>query len=364
MTLETIASKTLDFYAPRFEVVIEDQRLPVNISKVIQEVSVEEEKDKASRFSITVSVEPDREKGGFKWLDDPLFKEGNKTSIRMGYGSDLTTMVHGRIEELESSFFSGDAPTLTVSGYDVSCELRKKSGEKTFRNKSYGEIVKEIADLGGLQATIDPTNRYEEVIRKKSDTSYYRFIKEVLAANLRYEFLIDREGKLIFVKPKDEETEIVTLSWEKDLISFNPRMRLTDLVSEVEVRGHNPEDPKNPIIGRAPAGSETQQERGRKTGSRIASEMCSNSKRVVTTRRPITRSQADTLAASILNQASDTLLTGGGECIGIPQIKPLAAIRLENLGTRFSGKYYVVGCTHTIGDNGYRTRFTVKRNAA
>ena len=363
MALEKISLETLNFYAPRFEVKIEGKKVPVNISKIIKEARVEEEKDKASRFSLTVSVKYDLEKGGFKWLDDPLFKEGNKVSIKMGYSNNMHTVITGRIYELESSFFSGDAPTLTISGYDVSCDLRRKSGEKTFRDKSYSEIVQEIAG-NEFQTIIDPTEKFEGVIRKNSDTSYYQFIKEDLARRADYEFRIDRDNKLYFIKPKDDTTEIVTLEWGKDLISFNPRMRLSELVTEVEVRGHNPQDPNSPIVGRAPSGSERPQERGRRTGSQIASQFCPEAKKVVTLRRPVSQRQAETISLSVLNEASDTLFTGNGECIGIPQIKPLVAIRLEKLGKRFGGKYYVVSATHAINDSGYRTSFTVKRNAA
>ncbi len=364
MALEIISKETLDFYAPRFEVEIERKKIPINISKIIKDVKVEESKDKASTFSLTVSVEYDTKKGGFKWLDDPLFKEGNKVSIKMGYGSNTHTMITGRIYEISSSFFSGDAPTLTLTGYDHSCELRRRSGERTFRDKKYSEIVQEIAgDTGFQNPIIDPTGKFESVIRKDSDKSYYQFIKEDLAANVRYEFGIDRDNRLYFIKPKDDKTEIVTLEWGKDLISFNPRMRLSELVTEVEVRGHNPQDPNSPIVETATAGSEQPQERGRRTGSQLAGELCPESKRVVTIRAPVSKGQAKAIALSILNEASDTLFTGSGECIGIPQIKPLVAIRLEKLGDRFSGKYYVESVTHTLNDSGYRTSFTVKRNA-
>ncbi len=69
------------------------------------------------------------------------------------------------------------------------------------------------------------------------------------------------------------------------------------------------------------------------------------------------------MALAELNKASDSLIEGEGECIGIPQIRTGVTICLEKLGKRFSGKYYVKGTTHTINSSGYRTRFSVKRNA-
>ncbi len=72
---------------------------------------------------------------------------------------------------------------------------------------------------------------------------------------------------------------------------------------------------------------------------------------------------ADSIARAELNRASDTFIKGDLECIGIPQIRAGEAIRLEKMGARFSGKYYIIGTTHTINASGYRTKISVKRNA-
>jgi phage protein D len=72
---------------------------------------------------------------------------------------------------------------------------------------------------------------------------------------------------------------------------------------------------------------------------------------------------ANAIAQSELNKANDTLIEGDGVCIGMPQIRPGVNIRLERMGKKFSGKYYVKETTHTIDNSGYRTNFKVKRNA-
>ena len=56
-------------------------------------------------------------------------------------------------------------------------------------------------------------------------------------------------------------------------------------------------------------------------------------------------------------------MKGNAECIGIPQIEPMRTIKLENLGKRFSGRYYITSATHTINDSGYRTSFSVSKNS-
>lgn len=364
MAEKKLKLETIDFYAPRFEVEIEGKKIPYTISKIIKEVRVEEVKNLASRFSIIVNDEYDTKKGEFKGLaEDSIFEEGNEVTIKMGYGSKkLPTMLIGRIDELESNFFSGDAPTLTLSGFDFSCEFRKPSkAGPPFPKMSYSKIVEKIVKKYKFPFEIEHTEKLDKVISKKNDISDYKFIME-LAKKCSREFGIDRET-LYFVKSQADKDEIVTLEWGKHLISFNPRMRLSALYSKVEVRGHNSNDPKKPISGTANPGDESVKDKKGKTGSQIANELCPESKKVVTVINPISNEQAKEIALSIFNKASDTLFTGSGECIGIPQIKPQVAIRIENVGKRFCGKYYVESATHVINDSGYRTSFKVNKNS-
>jgi phage protein D len=132
------------------------------------------------------------------------------------------------------------------------------------------------------------------------------------------------------------------------------------VLSEVEVRGHNPRDPGSPIIGRATAGSELSQESGKKPASQACPTV---SKRIITNVIVTSVNHANAIAKSALNNASASFIEGTVESIGIQQIKPGVNIKLEKMGKRFSGKYYVLETTHTINDNGYKTSFKVSRNA-
>ena len=64
-----------------------------------------------------------------------------------------------------------------------------------------------------------------------------------------------------------------------------------------------------------------------------------------------------------MTKASDTLVEGEVESIGLPQIRTGVSVVLDKMGERFSGKYYVTETTHTINSSGYRTKFSVKSNS-
>jgi phage protein D len=54
-------------------------------------------------------------------------------------------------------------------------------------------------------------------------------------------------------------------------------------------------------------------------------------------------------------------LTGSGTAIGDPRIRAGKVIRLEGLGPDFSGDYRITNADHSIGGDGYRTHFKVRK---
>ncbi len=362
MDVVKLSRATMSFYAPRFEVEIENLRLSADMAKAVIDVSVDTKMDEGASFRMTIHDDFDMKTQTYRWLDHELFTPGNTVTIRMGYGSELTVMVMGNITRIEPSFFSGETPTIDISGQDLSYDsLKRSSPERTFLNESYSDIVRRVASEAGLTATVDETGVYEPFVRKNSNTTFYSFLKE-LARRAGFTLSVEQQT-LSFVKPRDDRKEVLTLELGKDIISFRPAMNTTGLYTEVEVRGHNPQDPSTPIVGRATAGSERSQEPERRTASQVVEQRHGAQRKVITNVIVNSVEHANAIASSLLNEASDTYIEGEAECVGLSQIKPGLTISLEKMGNRFSGKYYVKEATHTMNNSGYRTRFTVKRNA-
>jgi len=362
VALEKLSAKTFNFYAPRFRVKIEDEKLPPNIAMAIIDVSVDEKLDEGASFTMTIYDEFDMKSQTFKWLDHKLFNVGNKVAIEMGYENDLHTMVMGNITRIEPNFSVGETPTITIGGQDLSYDyLKRATPERTFVDKSYSDIVETIAKEAGMEFEVDTTGKYNRHLRKDSQTTYYAFIKD-LAEKSGYIFYVDRKT-IYFVKPKDDRKEVIKLTLGKDIINFRPLINTARQVTEVEVRGHNPRDPGTPLIGIAKAGEERNKKTGQETGSQITQKRHGSVKKVITNVIVNSVEHAKLIALAELNKASDTFITGEGECVGIPAIRPGVTIELEKMGTRFGGKYYVKGVKHTIGNNGYRTNFSVTKNS-
>lgn len=356
MTLETISKQNLNFYPPRFEVEIKDQKLDVSLSKKIINVEVTEKLDEGASFELTLRGEFDMDTKIFKLIDDSPFNVGNKVTIKIGYGSNLHTMVMGRITSFEPSFFSGDTPTLKIRGQDPSYDyIKRASPKKTFVEKTYSDIVRMIAQEAGLQCEVDNTGKFEKNITKNHTQTYYAFLKDI-KDKVGFNFYI-KEQKLYFVKPVHNKKEIFTLELGKDIVSFNPTMNTAGLLTKVEVRGHNPQDPNTSFIGEANAGSEL---------AALANKMGSKdlAKKVMTVDVVNSKEHAVAIAEAELAKANDTLFGGKVECIGLPQIRVGVNVKLGKVGKLFSQKYDVTETTHTINERGYITQFSIGHNSS
>ena len=65
----------------------------------------------------------------------------------------------------------------------------------------------------------------------------------------------------------------------------------------------------------------------------------------------------------LANKKYVELITGDGVSIGDPALRAGAVVEIAGLGSNFSGLYYIVRSTHSIGPGGYETGFSVRKNA-
>ncbi len=74
--------------------------------------------------------------------------------------------------------------------------------------------------------------------------------------------------------------------------------------------------------------------------------------------------EAEALAKSIMNQMSLEFVTGDVELPGNPLLAAGKVVEMKEFGARFSGKYLITQCTHSITPAafGYRTRLKIARS--
>jgi phage protein D len=171
-----------------------------------------------------------------------------------------------------------------------------------------------------------------------------------------------RPRHLYFTNPTDGRDgsvqRIYVFEWGKSLISFSPRLRVGQQVGEVTVRGWDPRT-KSPITYTARPSDllGVGQGGGGSSGPEMAAKRLSNKQDIVVDQPVTSVQEARDLALSRLRERSYEYLTGSGQVIGLPDLRPGDNVELQGLGRRFSGEFYVTKVEHAIGSNGYTTNF-------
>lgn len=351
-----------DYFAPRFRVELDGLAIPPD---GIISVEVDETLDAPAMATVTFNEYLDPASRAFRWLDSPQLVAGAELKVFLGYTGKVAAagepLFQGRLQTMMPAFQNSGVPSLVVQGYDHSHGLQKRKSNFSRVNGRASDAAAEIARRNGLDpAGVETTTTVHPSIRQGEDEVDLDFLRR-LAKDLGFEIFV-RGTTLYFRAPADGTTELLTFEWGRSLVSFTPRLSTAAQVNEVRVRGWNPAT-KERLEGKATVaelkalagGSSGVEQAGEGGGEPVV--------RSIEDRPVFSREEADGLARAELNRLNDGFITGTGETIGTPTLRPGITVAIGGIGKRFSGRYYVKGARHTLGDGGYRTTFEVRRNA-
>lgn len=198
-----------NYFAPAFRVQINGTKLPPDVSKNIQQVSVVSEPNTMDTFSLTLVNEYPK----LRWThssDATLFSQGSEVIISMGYGDDLQEMIDGEITQISPSFPESGTPVFSIDGHTRMHWLHGSRTTRSFQSMTDKQIVEKIAQEAGLQTQADETDVQHDYIMQANSTDL-EFIRD-RAAKIHFEVLV--KGKtLIFRKSNEASTAIYTFIW-------------------------------------------------------------------------------------------------------------------------------------------------------
>ena len=290
------------------------------------------------------------------WVDSQTFAEGKEVEISAApkEGGSASKLITGEITAIEPDFGLDGTPTLTVRGYDRSHRLHRGCHTRSFLQMTDSDIATRIAQEEGLRARVDSTREVHDYVFQNNQTNM-KFLHD-RAAGIGYELFI-QERTLHFCRPIEGEGPV--LEWGANLRSFRPRLTTAQQVSEVIVRGWDPEA-KREIIGRAIAGRGAPRIGEPRSGSQIAAEAFQQGRKQVVVDRPVkSQAQADSLAQVIFDQLASGFIKAKGVAFGDPRLKAGRVVSVNSIGDRFSGEYSLTATTHIYRAEEYTTSFSV-----
>lgn len=354
-----------NFYVPQFSVTVGGRTFE-EVDGVISDVSVDLALDKATAFSFTLNYPYNHERGEFEGLDWELFAPDQSVAIQMGYGSTEKPLLHrGHITSVKPSFPSGGSPTVSVNGYGLLHKLTKPpqpsagsaSWTHTWSDTPPHKVVQKVVEERGYPfddvKTVEASVTPAQIKQDESDHDLAFLLQ--LGEDYAYE-LFSWEGVLYFRPPRYDGPPDLTLSYGSSLESFSPEINEAGQVDKVEVRNWSAERGEE-IVGEATR-EEVEGESGGDGGGGAGEPTTE------TLRLPVRDTEeANARAKAVLANRLDGSVSGKGECIGLPEIRPGSRIEVAGLTDRFTNVYYVDSVTHRFGGSGYQTSFSVKRRA-
>lgn len=345
---------------PGLEVIINGSPLKATELAYVTRVVVDDAVDLPSMCTIELAG-ADTQGVRLPWIDDGRFDIGHTVEIKFGYGGKLEKLFAGEITGLEPEFSSSQLPSLGIRGFDRLYRLQRGRKSRTFVKQKDSDIASQIARDAGLTPQVTDSRVTHEHVFQHNQTDWEFLL--LRAKRIGYEIL-DADKKLHFRPVANDKSAALTLTFQNDLLEFRPRLTTSGQVSDVSVMGWSVKEKKQ-IVGRARAGDEVSKMGGQTTGGALANKAFGAAPEKIESSPMTTQAEADQVAQARINDASLGLIEGEGVCYGRTDLRAGKVIKVDGIGTRFDGLYYVTAAVHSYTlRNGYQTRFKVRRNAS
>jgi uncharacterized protein len=389
--MEQQSKDTRSFYAPQFQIRIENVGLKPNVLRDVMQLTYKDNINEIDSFEITVN-NWDAARRDFKYVGteqpqlldpdnpasrtDQIFDPCNKVvDIYMGYLDDkLTLMMRGNFTTLEPNFPAAGAPTLSVRGLNVLHELRRKQYTHSWPGLTDSEIAKDIESLKDKQ-----TGRKRFPIPIKIDENEAKdeppidFISQQNQYDIDFLFQRARQrGYVVCVRETKPRTlyfgpstggvpgsheDMFELRYPGSLIEFKPTLTTANQVKSVTVRGWNRKT-KEPI-----SATVTLDDRKLNRNKDLYEllKKCDPREEQVVNEAFFTVKEARARAITLLKERQKEMVKCTGSTVGLPELRAGRKVRIKGVGPVFSGTYFLTETTHTIGANGYTTSFSARR---
>src|SRR5215207_3968132 len=266
----------------------------------------------------------------FSALDDSKLEIGRELEVRMGSMGETTTqsLFKGEIVTVEPDFEAGGV-TMVVRAYDKTHRMMRTRKQRSFIQSKTSDVVSKICREHGIRAQVTASDEVHQFVLQHNETDFDFILR--LGRRIGYEFTVDA-GVAKFAPPS-AEGESVTLAYPDDLSDFRPRITAVQQVGTVNVRGF---DFKNKQSVLRSSSRPKQVTAAGITRSSVASKFPAATLEIAG-QSFATTAEADKMAQSALDQLANAYLAAEGTCHGDPRIKAGVLLKINGVGTKFSG---------------------------
>lgn len=317
------------------------------------EVVVEEELNLPTMFYFLLPI-IDEENGPWQNVDLAKFSPGKAVTISLGLDTEQE-LLNAEITAVDISFSS--VPHIEVRGFDRLHRLQFGRQNRSFAEQKDSQIASLIASEEGLSGSVEATSTIYPCLFQLNQTNYHFLLER--ARKIGYELMVS-DRQLIFRKSQEDKSPVVSLHFGKDIFDFRVGLRTIRQGAVVETRGWDAMQ-KSEIIGAGGSGDEVSTMGGSQTGHAFSTSAFTQASNTIINENFVDKNDADARAAAFFNETQQGFIVGEGTYSGNEQIRVGTTIEVTNLGTKFSGNYYITSTTHILNKREYVTKFKVRK---
>lgn len=348
--------------APTFYVKVKpvgDEAVRLDLGQRLLSLEYEDSERKADRFRVLV------DNWDLAHFDDPIFKKGNELEVSWGYDGNLSPPRQCVITKI-SGF-----QQLEVEALDKGVLLHKKSRQETYTNMTRAEVAQVIAERNGYgfdQQFIQPTSaRLGEVRQARlTDAQMLRRL-----ANLEgFEWYIDFDGFHFHTRVM-EQPPYRTFTWYNatdnrgGVLSIDVQNDVYAKPGRVTVKAIDP-DTKQVVEGVGDNEETARKGTGEKAelftldidvhdNLEISKVQAAEWERPAAVQGETGSDEVKTQADRRFRKATQTAVKMGMTVIGDPSLIAKTVVRVEGVGKRLTGNYYIKTARHNVSAAGYVT---------
>jgi uncharacterized protein involved in type VI secretion and phage assembly len=339
-------------YISHFTVQIDGQNVSEGFYDDIVELTVDTSLHMPSMFSVKLHD------NDFKWVDDPALEIGKtvKISVQTVATQGAVTLIQGEITALEPVFNASASTVMCIRGYDKSHRLHLGRKSRTFLKQKDSDFASTIAGECGLTPQVETTTTVHEYVIQYNQTNMEFLLSR--ADKIGYKVYVEDE-KLCFVKNTSlPATSSIALQYAEDLISFEPRWTTSHQANQVTVKGWDVQ--KKQAIVQTISKNDGMKQGGLTTApGGIVSAKFHTSNEILVNQVIASADEAKDIAEGRINDFGLQFVQAEGECLGNPAVQAGKKIKIEGVGSRFSGFYLVTSSLHVYNPSGYITHFSI-----
>lgn len=338
----TPMSEALERLVPDRRLSLDGEVVPVEIAAKITRVTCDLHEDVFNECRI-VFTDPD-----LALINGKKLVAGVGVFLELGYVGKLKAVFDGEIVSVEPRFVRDQPPSVVVRALERLHRLALAPNTRSFTEVDASEIVGIIAKEHGLSGE-GPSGSKGHLLQP--NISDFSLLRKIAA---RTGNRVSLSGKKLVIGPPPSLGEIECLPGS-GLKRLKVRLRTTEQVPKVIVRGWDQKDKKE-IVGQAtPAGEAGDGAKDAKSFERT--EFYIEGVLVGDT------AEAEKIAKATIARIAERYATADGEILGNPDVIPGKLVNFDKFGELLDGKYRVTGAKHEFDKRGYRVGFTATRVA-